>query len=117
MGYIFLIGVNLVRPILERYDDSDYQIAFIIGAVLVAAAIVLVVAKKLGVKAQDADMVGFSKILIPIFIVSMVITYMFLAIPEDMNYTSIGSVHNILVIISAVATLLWWAKNGLKSKN
>ncbi len=117
MGYVALIGVNFVRPILERYDESDYQIAFIIGAVLVACAIVALIAKKLGVKAQDADMVKYSKILLPIFIVSMIITYMFLAIPEDRNYVSVGSVHNILVIVSAAATLLWWVRNGLKAKN
>lgn len=117
MGYMFLIGVNIVRPILERYDDFDYQIAFIIGAVLVAGAVIAFVVKKLGFKAEVADMTAYSKILLPVFIVFMVVTYMFLAIPEDRNYAEIGSVHNILVIVSAVAVLLWWAKYGLKAKN
>ncbi len=116
MGYVFLIGVNIVRPILERYDDSDYQIAFIIGAVLVAGAVIALVVKKLGFKAELADMTAYSKILLPVFIVFIVITYMFLAIPEDRNYVEIGSVHNILVVVSAVAVLLWWAKNSLKAK-
>ena len=62
-------------------------------------------------------MTAYSKILIPVFIVCMIITYMFLAIPEDRNYVDAGSAHNILVIASAVVTLLWWAKNGLKAKN
>lgn len=117
IGYIFLIGVNLVRPILERYDESDYQIAFIIGAVLVACAIIAFIAKKLGVKAQEADMVAFSKILLPVFVVFIIITYMFLAIPEDRNYTNISSVHNILCIVSVAATLIWWMVSGLKAKN
>ena len=116
MGYVFLIGVNIVRPILERYDDSDYQIAFIIGAVLVAGAVIALVVKKLGFKAEIADMTVYSKILLPVFIVFIVITYMFLAIPEDRNYVEIGSVHNILVVVSAVAVLLWWAKSSLKAK-
>ena len=116
MGYAFLIGVNIVRPILERYDDSDYQIAFIIGAVLVAGAVIALVTKKLGFKAELADMTAYSKILLPVFIVFMVVAYMFLAIPEDRNYVEIGSVHNILVVVSAVAVLLWWAKNSLKAK-
>lgn len=117
MGYVFLIGVNIVRPILERYDDSDYQIAFIIGAVLVAGAVIALAVKKLGFKAEIADMTAYSKLLLPILIVFMVITYMFLAIPEDRNYVSVGSVHNILVVVSAVASLLWWAKYGLKAKD
>ncbi len=117
MGYVFLIGVNIVRPILERYDDSDYQIAFIVGAVLVAGAVIALVVKKLGFKAEVADMTAYSKILLPVFIVFMVIAYMFLAIPEDRNYMDAGSVHNILVIFSAVAVLLWWAKHSLKAKN
>lgn len=116
MGYVFLIGVNIVRPILERYDESDYQIAFIIGAVLVAGAVIALVVKKLGFKAELADMTAYSKILLPVFIVFIVITYMFLAIPEDRNYAEIGSVHNILVVVSALAVLLWWAKNSLKAK-
>ncbi len=117
MGYVFLIGVNIVRPILERYDDSDYLVLFVILAVVVAAAIVFTVAKKLGVKAQEADMTAYSKILLPVFIVSMIITYMFLSIPEDRNYTEIGSVHNILVVASSVLLLFWWAKNYLKVKS
>ncbi len=117
MGYIFLIGVNIVRPILERYDDSDYLILCVVLAVVVAGAIVFAVVKKLGSKAQDADMTVYSKILLPVFIVFMVVAYMFLAIPEDMNYTDIGSVHNILVVASAVVIILWWVKYGLKAKN
>ncbi len=117
MGYVFLIGVNIVRPILERYDDSDNQIAFIIGAVLVAGAVIALVVKKLGFKAEVADMTAYSKILLPIFIVFMIVTYMFLAIPEDRNYVGIGNVHNILCLVSVGASLLWWAKYGLKAKN
>lgn len=117
MGYLFLIGVNIVRPILERYDDSDYQIAFIIGAVVVAGAVIALVVKKLGFKAETADMTAYSKIVFPVLIVFMIVTYMFFAIPEDRNYVEAGSVHNILVIASVAASILWWAGYGLKAKN
>lgn len=107
IGYVFLIGVNIVRPVLERFDGSDYQILFIIISVVAAAAVIFLVAKALGVKAQEADMMKFSKILLPVFVAYDIIAYLFIGIAEDQNFREIEQVDNIACIVASVIVVAW----------
>ncbi len=116
MGYLAMIGINIVRPILDRMEESDYHIISIVIAVLFTLAIIFFLCKKLGVKAQDIDMVEYSKILVPLFVLFDIIVYMFIGAEDKPNYTSASSAHNIACIISVVLILIWSLTRFKKSK-
>lgn len=107
LGYLFLIGVSIVRPVLERFDESKNQIIYVIISVLVAAGIVAILAKKWGIAAEKTDMVKISCELLPLFIALIFISYMFLCSQSYQNYTSITMLHNIMVIVSLIAVNIW----------
>lgn len=107
LGYIFLIGVNIVRPVLERYDESKLQILYVVISVLVAVALVAVLVKKWGFAAEKTNMVKVSSTLLPLFMALIFLSYMFLSSESYRNYTSLTMVHNLLVVISLLAVVAW----------
>ncbi len=107
LGYLFLIGVNIVRPVLERYDESKLQILYVVISVLVAVALVAVLAKKWGIAAEKTNMVKVSSTLLPLFMALIFVSYMFLCSESYRNYTSITMVHNLLVVASLIAVTVW----------
>ncbi len=107
LGYLFLIGVSIVRPVLERFDESKLQILYVVISVLVAVGIVAILAKKWGIAAEKTNMVNISSTLLPLFMALIIISYMFLCSRSYQNYTSITMVHNILVVVSLIAVDIW----------
>ena len=107
LGYLFLIGVSIVRPVLERFDESKLQILYVVISVLVAVGIVAILAKKWGIAAEKTDMVKISCELLPLFMALIFISYMFLCSQSYQNYTSITMLHNIMVIVSLIAVNIW----------
>ncbi len=116
LGYIFLIGVSIVRPVLERFDESKNQIIYVIISVLVAVGIVAILAKKWGLAGEKAGMEKICSTLLPLFMALIFISYMFLCSYSYQNYTSITMVHNIMVVVSLIAVVAWIAIQTKKLK-
>lgn len=116
LGYIALIGISIVRPILERFDEVDYQIIVTVVAVLAAIALVAVLAKKWGIAAERTNMTTVCKTLLPIMVAFEFVVYMFVGCTTYPNYSPIYRLHTILVIISAVILLGWGIYVLLKSR-
>ncbi|MBP9988026.1 MAG: hypothetical protein KBT46_00870, partial [Ruminococcus sp.] len=88
LGYVFAVGVNIARPIFTRYDDDYpvyYLIAGIVGAVIIAALVILLLKKKFGLEYKKIDMQKFSALMLPFFIVSIFVTYMFIGTRDMWN--------------------------------
>lgn len=107
LGYLFLIGVSIVRPVLERFDESKNQIIYVVISVLVAVGIVAILAKKWGIAGEKTNMVKISSSLLPLFMALIFISYMFLCSYSYQNYTSITMVHNLMVVVSLIAVDIW----------
>lgn len=107
LGFVFMLGVNIVRPVLERYADTDYQIIATVIAVLVAVALVAVLNVKFGFNAKNISMTRLAQILLPVFVVYIIIVYLFIGAPEKQNYTSIATLHNVMCLISVAVTFVW----------
>ena len=54
-GMIFLIGFNIVRPVMVRFEDSEYVILATIIAILFAVGIVAIFVKHFGFNAEKKD--------------------------------------------------------------
>ncbi len=113
LGYIFLIGVNIVRPVLERFDESKLQILYVVIAVLVAVALVAILAKKWGFAAEKTNTVKISSTLLPLFMALIFACYVFICSPDYQNYSSITMVHNLLVVASFLIIIAW---SGIHTK-
>lgn len=116
LGYIGMIGISVVRPVLERFDNSDNMILFTIISVVATLAIVIVIAKKYGCSLEKIPYKNYCAVALPCFVIYIYIAYMFIGCAEYQNYTSIGMIHNILVTVSAVLIILWSAVQIKKIK-
>ena len=116
LGYIGVIGVSIVRPVLERFDHSDNMIIYTIISVIAALAIIIVIAKKYGFTLEKIPYKNYCAVALPCFVIFIFIAYMFIGCAEYQNYTSIGMIHNILVTVSAALIILWSAVQIKKIK-
>lgn len=109
LGFIGMIGISIVRPVLERFDHSDNQIIYTAISVVAAIAIVAVIAKKYGCTLQKVSYTKYCALALPCFAVYNYIAYMFIGCKEYMNFYDFGAFHNILVTVSYVLILVWSA--------
>ena len=116
LGLIGMIGVSIVRPVLERFDHSDNMIIYTIISVIAALAIIIVIAKKYGFILEKIPYKNYCAVALPCFVIFIFIAYMFIGCAEYQNYTSIGMIHNILVTVSAALIVLWSAVQIKKIK-
>lgn len=116
LGFIGMIGVSIVRPVLERFDHSDNMIIYTLISVIAALAIIIVIAKKYGFTLEKIPYKNYCAVALPCFVIFIFIAYMFIGCAEYQNYTSIGMIHNILVTVSAALIILWSAVQIKKIK-
>ena len=116
LGYLFLIGVSIVRPVLERFDESKLQILYVVISVLVAVGIVAILAKKWGLAGEKTNMVKISSTLLPLFMGFIIMSYMFLCSNEYQNYTSMTMLHNFMVYVSLITVIVWLVIHTKKLK-
>ena len=117
-GFIGTVGVNLVRPVARRFEESTdaVKIIAISAAVVLTAVLIALLVKKGGINAEKSGMVWLSRILLPVFVLFMLLTYFFMGSAEHRAITEIFTLHNILVIISALAVLIYSFASLKKSK-
>lgn len=109
LGFIGMIGITIVRPVLERFDHSDNQIIYTVISVIAAIVIVALIAKKYGIALQNASYEKFCAVALPCFAAYNYVAYMFIGCKEYLSFYDFGSFHNILVTISYVLILVWSA--------
>ena len=113
LGFIlfsmFAIGVNIVRPVLVRYEDSDFMIIATVIAVVFALAVVALMTVKWGLNGKNVTNKSLYGVLFTAFTAYIFIIYMFVGIPEKQNYTDLFSLTTIMSIISVVVIFVWSA--------
>ena len=116
-GFIGTVGVNLVRPVARRFDSSvAVQIVAISIAVVLTAILIILLVKRSGIAGEKTGMQWLARILLPVFVVFMLLSYLFIASAEHRAISEICTLHNILVIISAFSVLIWYGVTLKKSK-
>ena len=116
LGFVALIGISIVRPVLERFGDSEYQIIATAIAVVIALAFVILLNTKLGFNCKKISMTALSGILLSVFSVYIFIVYVAVGPEEEVNLYSMGVLHNICCIASAVAVTAWAVAQTIKNK-
>ncbi len=117
-GFIGTAGVNLVRPIARRFEESTdaVKIIAISAAVVLTAILIALLVRKGGINAEKTGMAWLARILLPVFTAFMLLSYFFLGSAEHRAIAEIFTLHNILVIASALSVLVYSFVSLKKSK-
>ena len=109
LGTLFMIGVNIVRPVLVRYEDSDYMIIATVIAVLFALGFVGVLVKFCGLNASKTNVQKYFGLLLFFFVAYINIVYLIIGTPDCIHlFTNQGFQHT-MAILSASILMVWLA--------
>ncbi len=108
-GMIFLIGFNIVRPVMVRFEDSEYVILATIIAILFAVGIVAIFVKHFGFNAEKKDFKKYALFLLFFFVAYINIVYLVVGTPDCIHlFANFGFQHS-MAIMSASIILIWLA--------
>ena len=114
LGTIFMIGVNIVRPVLVRFEDSDFMIIAIIIAVLYAIVMVVAIIKGYGFNASKIKIEKYYAFLLLFFVTYIEIVYLLIGTPDCTHlFANFGFQHT-MAIISAAVIMAWIIFNNKK---
>ncbi len=114
LGTLFMIGVNIVRPVLVRYEDSDFMIIATIIAVLYAIGFVVAIVKGYGFNASRIPIEKYYAFLLLFFVTYINIVYLLIGTPDCTHLFRNSGFQHIMAILSASVIMLWVAFNSKK---
>lgn len=116
MGFVVVFGINIVRPVLDRLEDTSFHIPAIIIAFIGAVVLIVLAIKKYGVNLERTTYEAFAPKALLIMLTYMICIYLFTDFETGgANILSIGSVHNIAMVISFVVLAPYFALQALKA--
>lgn len=116
MGFVVVLGINIVRPVLDRLEDTSFHIPAIIIALIGAVVFIVLSIKKYGVNLDNTTQVSFAYKALLVMITYMFCIYMFTDFTNDgANIMSVSALHNIAMVVSFVVLLIYFAVNVKKT--
>lgn len=109
LSFIFVFGANIVRPVLERFRESETPVIIVavVIAVIVAAVIIFTVAAKCGFALEKIHMTDFVKYALPLLCVYTTINYLFIGSKTQQLFRYSGVPTTWLVVISTLVLVIW----------
>ena len=109
LSFVFALGVNLVRPVLEKlkHADKSTMIIAVVASAIVTAVVCIIIAVKYGFALEKIRLSDFVKVALPVMIFLSTAEYYFVGTPEFQNYRNFFGFPNFLVAVSAVIAILW----------
>ncbi len=107
LSFGFLVGVNIVRPVLERFDESKNQIIYVVVSVVIAVVLIAILAKAWGIDGEKAGMTRICGTLLPLFTALIFIAYVWVGSLEYNNFSGLGMIHNLMCVLSVPAVISW----------
>ncbi len=102
-GMVFLIGVNIVRPVMVRFEDSKGMIPAIVIAVLFAVGVVALFVKFFGFNAEKNDFKKFALFLLFFFVAFINIVYLVVGTPDCIHlFSNFGFQHSIAIMSAGI---------------
>ena len=114
LGTLFMIGVNIVRPVLVRYEESDYIIIATAIAVLFAIIMVLAITKGYGFNASKIKIEKYYAFLLLFFATYIEIVYLLIGTPDCIHLFANGGFQHTMAILSAAVIIAWMVLNDKK---
>ena len=114
LGTLFMIGVNIVRPVLVRFEDSDFMIIATIIAVLYAIVMVVAIIKGYGFNASKIHIEKYYAFLLLFFVTYIEIVYLLIGTPDCTHLFGNFGFQHTMAIISAAVIMAWIIFNNKK---
>jgi hypothetical protein len=109
-----MIGVNIVRPVLVRFEDSDFMIIATVIAVVFAVGFVAVLVKIYGFNASKIDIEKYYSFLLLFFVAYINIVYLLIGTPDCTHLFANGGFQHTMAILSAAIIIVWSAFGNKK---
>lgn len=106
-GYVVLIAVNSVRPIMERFEGSMNQLIYMVLAVVVSIGLIIWIAVTCGINVDKVDMQYYSSKMLIVVLVHNFLIYMFLGTKECVAVYEMNTLHGILMVCSFILVIIW----------
>ena len=116
LGTIFMLGVNIVRPVLVRYDSSDYVIIATIIAVIYSIGFVLSLVKNFGINCSKGNLTTYFEYLLLFFMGFISAAYLIIGSSEYLHMLGNRGFQDNMVIISAMVIIIWLSFHKNKTK-
>ena len=110
MGFVVVFGINIVRPVLDRLEDTSFHIPAIIIALIGAVVLIVLAVKKYGVNLERTTYESFAPKALLIMITYMVCIYFFTDFEtKGANILSADALHNVAMAVSFVILAVYFA--------
>lgn len=116
LGTLFMVGVNIVRPVLVRYEDSDKVIIATAIATISAIGLIVYLVKEYGVNVSKSNIQTQSQYLLKYFIVLILGIYLLVGTPDCTHLLDNYGFQHLMVIISGTILLIWLFVKTKKEK-
>lgn len=109
LGTVFMIGINIVRPVLVRYEDSDNMVIATVIAVLFAIGFIALLVKRYGINASKIHIEKYFGLLLFFFCAYINLVYLLVGTPDCIHlFGNYGFQHS-MAILSASVLMVWLA--------
>ncbi len=118
VGFVVVFGINIVRPVLDRFEDSDYLIPAVAIAFVGAVVVIILAVRKYGVNLEKTSYETFCAKALVFMLIYMICIYLFTGIAEGgNNIIYIDSVHNITMVLSFAVLAPYFTLKALKKES
>ena len=114
LGTLFMLGVNIVRPVLVRFEDSDFMIIATVIAVVYAIIMVIAITKGYGFNASKIHIEKYYAFLLLFFVTYIEIVYLLIGTPDCIHFLRNSGFQHTIVILSAAIIIVWSAFGNKK---
>ncbi len=114
LGTVFIVGVNIVRPVLVRYEDSDFMIIATVIAVIFAIGLVGFLVKFYGLNASKTNIEKYYSYLLFFFVAYINIVYLIIGTPDCIHFFRNSGFQHTMAILSASIIMVWSAFGNKK---
>ena len=107
LSTIFMVGVNIVRPVLVRYEDSDALIPAVILSVLFALIFIIILVNRYGINTSKKPMYIYSRLILIFFVTYIILVYLAVGTSDCTHLWGNYAFQHVMTVASAIIINIW----------
>ena len=109
VGTAFMIGVNIVRPVFVRFENSSLMIPAAAVAAVFAIFVILLITKRCGINAHKVEIEKYYSALLFFFIMFINFVYLIVGTPDCVHFMRNAGFQHSIAMFSASVLIIWCA--------